>query len=91
MILARATVWIHGISGQVECPERLEWARRIGFSLRAQSKEASHNWFHFAIPTPRILDDTRFRVWGLSVSVLVGLGPDGREIEFSAAGYDFVA
>lgn len=146
MILARATVWIHGISGQVECPERLEWARRTGFSLRAQSREASHNWFHFAIPTPQILDDTRFRVavalvrfrsplsggfvnalhvydgdlkiasadhlslhpadwhterleapnrphiqWGLSVSVLVGFGPDGREIEFSAAGCDFVA
>jgi uncharacterized protein DUF6623 len=146
MILMRSTMWMHANSVQIEHPERLAWVQRAGFSTRVQSQDASHNWFHFAIPTPMIIDDSHFRAaavsvrfrspvgggfvnalhvydgdekiagvehlsvnpsdwhverveipghphirWDVGISVLVGFAPDGREIEFSAAGCEFIA
>lgn len=61
MILMRTTMWVHANSVHIEHPERLAWVQRAGFSTRVQSQDASHNWFHFAIPTPMIIDDSHFR------------------------------
>lgn len=139
----RHAMWTHGHSMQIEYPERINWVQRRGFSARVSSSGVAHNWFHFAIPTPVIVDDDRLTVcsvlvrfrssggavvesvhvydgetrlvsrdnlvlnpanwhvervdvpndpqvrWGLGVSVQVGFGPDGGEIEFGAAGCDF--
>jgi hypothetical protein len=142
MTVAHA-MWIHGHSMQIEYPERVNRVQRKGFSVEVQSGGVAHNWFHFAIPTPVIVDGNRLTVgsvlirfkssggavvqavhvydgeikiaardqltlnptnwhvervdvpsnpeirWGLGISVQVGFGPDGGEIEFSAAGCDF--
>ena len=139
-------MWVHGHSMQIEYPNRLNWVQRTGFSTKVQSKGPMQpNWFHFAIPTPVIVNDKRLRVgsvlirfrsagqayvkaihvydgekkiaskeniklsppqwqvekvsvpnnsqifWGLGISILVDFGIDTpREIEFSAAGCDFL-
>ena len=53
--------WIHGHSMQIEYPDRIASERRTGFSLNLEGKPGSSNWFHFAIPTPVIIDDVRLR------------------------------
>ena len=54
--------WIHGTSIQVEYPERLESIRRAGFYSYITGKANTSNWFHFAIPTPVIVDKKRLRI-----------------------------
>jgi hypothetical protein len=53
--------WIHGHSLQIEYPERVINVRRAGFSISLEGKPGSSNWFHFAIPTPVIINDVRLR------------------------------
>jgi len=53
--------WIHGHSMQIEYPERLVSQRRAGFSINVEGKSGTTNWFHFAIPTPVIINDVRMR------------------------------
>jgi len=55
-------MWIHGHSMEIEYPDRLASMRRAGFSINVEPKSNSTNWFHFAIPTPVIVDDVRLRV-----------------------------
>jgi len=157
MTLAHA-MWIHGNSLQVEgAPDPLGVVR-TGFSARCAvphiHTESWSYWFHFAIPTPVIVDNKRLRVgsvlvrfrtlntlitaihvydgenkiavkewsglrtwdrkwssekvevpgnpeilWGLGISILVEFPApdilhfehfDAQEIEFSAAGCDFL-
>jgi len=54
-------MWIHGNSLQIEYPDRVASERRTGFSGNIEGKLNSTNWFHFAIPTPVIVDDVRLR------------------------------
>jgi len=54
-------MWIHGHSMQIEYPDRLASQWRAGFSITVEGKPGSTNWFHFAIPTPVIVDDVRLR------------------------------
>jgi hypothetical protein len=54
--------WIHGHSMQIEYPERLVSQRRAGFWIDVEGKSGSTNWFHFAIPTPVIINDVRLKV-----------------------------
>ena len=54
-------MWIHGHSMQIEYPDRVASQRRAGFSINVEGKPSSTNWFHFAIPTPVIVDDVRLR------------------------------
>ena len=54
-------MWIHGHSMQIEYPERLASQWRAGFSITVEGKPSSTNWFHFAIPTPVIVNDVRLR------------------------------
>lgn len=53
--------WIHGHSMQIEYPDRIASQRRAGFSINVEGKAGTGNWFHFAIPTPVIIDDIRLR------------------------------
>jgi len=53
--------WIHGHSMHVEYPDRVASERRTGFSINIEGKPGSTNWFHFAIPTPVLINDVRLR------------------------------
>jgi len=54
--------WIHGHSLHVEYPDRIASERRAGFSISLTGKPGTSNWFHFAIPTPVIINDVRLRI-----------------------------
>lgn len=53
--------WIHGHSMQIEYPDRIASQWRPGFGVFVEGKPGTENWFHFAIPTPVIIDDVRLR------------------------------
>lgn len=54
--------WTHGTSIQVELPQQIESMTRFGFYTRIVGKANTTNWFHFAIPTPVIVDNDRKQV-----------------------------
>jgi hypothetical protein len=54
--------WIHGHSMQIEYPDRIAYQRRTGMSFDIEGKPGTDNWFHFAIPTPVIINDVRLQV-----------------------------
>ena len=54
--------WVHGTSMQVEYPDRLERITRAGFYSYLYGKPNTQNWFHFAIPTPVIVDSKRLKI-----------------------------
>ena len=54
--------WIHGTNINIEYPERLEGIRRAGFYTYLYGKSNTTNWFHFAIPSPVIVDRRRLRI-----------------------------
>jgi peptidoglycan hydrolase-like protein with peptidoglycan-binding domain len=51
--------WVHGTEVNVELPENIEAMRRFGFFTRLVGKPNTQNWFHFAIPTPVIVNNDR--------------------------------
>jgi len=53
--------WIHGHSMQIEYPDRIAYQRRTGMSFDIEGQPGTDNWFHFAIPTPVIVNDVRLR------------------------------
>jgi len=55
-------MWVHGTSIKVELPDRVESMRRYGFYTRITGKPNTRNWFHFAIPSPVIVNGDRKRV-----------------------------
>jgi Matrixin/Putative peptidoglycan binding domain len=54
--------WIHGTSIEVEWPNQLESITRAGFYTYLVGKPGTTNWFHFAVPTPVILDSVRLKI-----------------------------
>lgn len=52
-------MWAHGTDVHVELPENVEAQRRYGFFTRLVGKANTTNWYHFAIPTPVIVDNNR--------------------------------
>ncbi len=54
--------WVHGTSIQVEQPDRLSSITRAGFYTYITGKANTTNWFHFAIPSPVIVDKKRQRI-----------------------------
>ena len=54
--------WVHGNSVEEEYPERLLLARPMGPYGMFYGKRASFNWFHYAIPTPVIVNARRLRL-----------------------------
>lgn len=61
MALAHAS-WIHGHSMQIEHPDQITSIWRAGFYIRIIGNSGTYNWFHFAIPTPVIVNDRRLKV-----------------------------
>ena len=51
--------WVHGTAVTVELPDNMELVRRFGFFTRLIGKPNTTNWFHFAIPTPVIVNNDR--------------------------------
>lgn len=51
--------WVHGTSIQIELPDNIEFVRRFGFFTRIIGRANTTNWFHFAIPTPVIVNNVR--------------------------------
>ena len=54
--------WIHGRTMQIEYPDRIAREDRNGWCAFAEGKPGTDNWFHFAVPTPVIIDDVRMQV-----------------------------
>jgi peptidoglycan hydrolase-like protein with peptidoglycan-binding domain len=51
--------WLHGTAVSVELPDNIESMRRFGFFTRLVGKPNTQNWFHFALPTPVIVNNDR--------------------------------
>lgn len=71
--LAQA-MWVHGHSMQIEYPERLSEQKRMGFYIRTRGNQFTTNWFHFAIPTPVIVDGKRLLVGSVMIRFRTGPG-----------------
>ncbi|MGK7880936.1 MAG: DUF6623 family protein [Crocosphaera sp.] len=71
--LAQA-MWVHGHSMEVEYPKRLSLAKRMGFYFQTRGKPFTGNWFHFAIPTPVIVEAQRLRVGSVMIRFRTGPG-----------------
>ncbi|HEX8473518.1 MAG TPA: DUF6623 family protein [Pyrinomonadaceae bacterium] len=65
-------MWSHGHSMQIEFPDRVESVWRAGFFIRVVPRPNTDNWFHFAIPTPVIVDDNRLSVGSVLLRYRVG-------------------
>ncbi|HNW88417.1 MAG TPA: hypothetical protein PKN48_02070 [Bacteroidales bacterium] len=61
MTLAKA-MWAHGHSMVIEYPDRIKSEWKAGFFYRVVGKPGTTNWFHFAIPTPVIVDGNRLAI-----------------------------
>ena len=55
-------MWTHGHNMIVEHPANLKSEWRAGFFIRVVGKSNQTNWFHFAIPTPVIVNDKRLKI-----------------------------
>lgn len=71
--LAQA-MWVHGHSMQIEYPDRIDQQIRAGFYIKVKGKPFTGNWFHFAIPTPVIVNGERLRVGSVMVRFRTGPG-----------------
>lgn len=54
--------WVHGTSVEVEYPDQLSRFSKKGFYTIAEGKPGTGNWFHFALPTPVIVDGKRLKL-----------------------------
>ncbi|MCY6371436.1 DUF6623 family protein [Clostridium ganghwense] len=71
MVLAHA-MWTHGHSIQIEYPERIASIKRAGFYAQIKGKPGTRNWFHFAIPTPVIVNSKRLQVGSVLIRFKTG-------------------
>ena len=63
--MARYEFWTHGVNVQIEYPDKIvamtgderSEPRRSGWGTLVHQKEDTTNWFHFAIPTPAIINN----------------------------------
>jgi len=56
----RLFFYTHGTSVQVESPELVTSIKRYAFGTYVYQAAGSANWFHFAIPTPRSINQISF-------------------------------
>jgi hypothetical protein len=54
--------WIHGRTMQIEYPVRIAREDRNGWCAFVEGKPGTDNWFHFAVPTPVIINDVRTQI-----------------------------
>jgi hypothetical protein len=64
--------WIHGHSMEIEYPDRMASAIRRGYAFQIEGKPGTTNWFHFAIPTPVIINDVRLQVDSIMLRMSTG-------------------
>ena len=64
--------WIHGHSMEIEYPELIASAIRRGYAYEIEGKPGTSNWFHFAIPTPVIINDVRLQVASIMLRMTTG-------------------
>ena len=64
--------WIHGHSMEIEYPDRMASAIRRGYAFQVEGKPGTNNWFHFAIPTPVIINDVRLQVDSIMLRMTTG-------------------
>ncbi|MHC4517282.1 MAG: DUF6623 family protein [Planctomycetota bacterium] len=64
--------WIHGHSMEIEYPDRMASAIRRGYAYQVEGKPGTTNWFHFAIPTPVIINDVRLQVDSIMLRMTTG-------------------
>jgi hypothetical protein len=64
--------WIHGHSMEIEYPDRMAYAIRRGYAYQIEGKPGTTNWFHFAIPTPVIIDDVRLQIASVMLRFTTG-------------------
>jgi len=64
--------WIHGHSMEIEYPERMAAAIRRGYAYQVEGMPGTNNWFHFAIPTPVIINDVRLQVDSIMLRMTTG-------------------
>lgn len=55
-------MWSHGHGMVIEWPGNIRSEWRAGFFIRVVGSRDTTNWFHFAIPTPVIVNDNRLRL-----------------------------
>lgn len=67
-------MWVHGHSMQIEYPERLSEQKRMGFYVSIRGTPFTTNWFHFAVPTPVIVDGKRLLVGSVMIGLRTGPG-----------------
>lgn len=67
--------WIHGHSMHIEYPDRISSVKRTGFSIQIDNATRSgSNWFHFAVPTPVIVNTKRLKVGSVMLRFNTGSG-----------------
>lgn len=54
--MARYDFWTHGSAIAVEFPNRTQEIRPAGWGTLVRQAPNTQNWFHFAIPTPTVLE-----------------------------------
>ena len=64
--------WIHGHSMEIEYPDRMASAIRRGYAFQVEGKPGTNNWFHFAIPTPVIVNDVRLQIDSVMLRMTTG-------------------
>jgi len=55
--MARYDYWTHGVSMAVEDMNPVTLLQRTGRGTVVRQTAGSGNWFHFAVPTPTVVDD----------------------------------
>ena len=86
--------WTHGSSVQVEYPDRLQLIVRYGFGTKIRQEHGTSNWFHFAIPTPTIINNanTKYDVAYLKARTgnpnIQGIKSDPKEAFISKIGFE---
>jgi hypothetical protein len=55
-------MWAHGHGMAIERPESIRSEWRAGPFIRVVGARDTTNWFHFAVPTPVIVNDNRLRL-----------------------------
>ncbi len=55
-------MWAHGHSMAIEFPNNILSERKLGYYYRVIGKANTTNWFHFATPTPVIVDNNRLSI-----------------------------
>ena len=54
--------WVHGTDIKVEVDANVESITRFGFFTRIVGKPNTTNWYHFAVPTPVIVNGNRLAI-----------------------------